>query len=868
MALLVAQFRSSALSAQSAVVLQKQIELKNACDIAAYNAIRTGGYSGTVNFSCAAGTTTGASRVTAASSNVDTTRVGVAAVAPSTSLTRPPPAPSASAPLPQPAASTAVAPPQGAPSTGVVRPQPAAAADQQRALLALVVNQVEKGEVLVILSGADILVGVGSLEQSGLHGFAGTREPINDQPFVSLASLKPDVTYEFDDRALVLRLTARPELLEASVHTLGSGRPPDLEYRRDPSGFANYALNWRNSSGYDLFTDAGFSARGALLGTTLSFASHQSPMRGLSTATFDQPASLRRIVAGDAFASGGLLGGGLLLGGVSVSREYSVDPYFIRYPTFNLSGAVATPSIVEVYVNDRLVRTQELAPGQFDLTKLPITNGHNDARLVIRDAFGGTREISQSYYLTTEVLAAGLQEYEYSVGFQRKNFGVENWSYGPLAFLGHHRIGLTNVVTVGGRLEAMTDLVSVGPSVTARTPFGELEAAAAVSRERGMGGAAASVAFTYGGRPISFGGSLRVMTENYATSSLKATDDHPTLDGGVFASFQVGPRGSLTVQRRQSRMSLTGSNARTAVIGSARLNSRSDVFMSGAWDHRPEGLDRQFFVGVSIRTIPNAIASVSYERTGAANHLVTEVQQPLPVGTGWGYRFHGESGERDFSTGSVQYQGSYGRYELRRDASSGVQETTVSVAGGLVAIGGGVYASRPIQDGFALVRVPDVPGVRAYASNQEVGRTNGRGNLLVPNLLSYYGNVLNISDQDIPLNHSVGAVRKTIAPTYRGGALAVFPVERVQSSIGTIQLDVGGQLTAPSYGQLKISAGGLQFESPVGEKGEFYLENVPAGRYQAVLDFKEISCTFTLEVPRSDAPIVNLGTVTCAAPPQ
>jgi outer membrane usher protein FimD/PapC len=42
-------------------------------------------------------------------------------------------------------------------------------------------------------------------------------------------------------------------------------------------------------------------------------------------------------------------------------------------------------------------------------------------------------------------------------------------------------------------------------------------------------------------------------------------------------------------------------------------------------------------------------------------------------------------------------------------------------------------------------------------SNQEVGRTNKEGNLLVPNLLSYYGNILNISDQDVPLDNSVAA---------------------------------------------------------------------------------------------------------------
>ena len=39
---------------------------------------------------------------------------------------------------------------------------------------------------------------------------------------------------------------------------------------------------------------------------------------------------------------------------------------------------------------------------------------------------------------------------------------------------------------------------------------------------------------------------------------------------------------------------------------------------------------------------------------------------------------------------------------------------------------GSLYATRPIQDGYALVRVPDVGGVRTYVSNQEVGRTTKR----------------------------------------------------------------------------------------------------------------------------------------------
>ena len=739
-----------------------------------------------------------------------------------------------------------------------------ARAQDQRALFALVINQVDKGEILVILRGADVLAAVGSLEATGLKGFAGQRETINGEAFVSLDSLKPDVTYTLDERALVLRLTARPELLGSNVLQVESDRPPDIEYRRDRSAFANYAVNVGSGIGYDYFVDAGVSSGGALFTTTFSGARGEPTVRGLSSVTLDRPKELRRIVAGDAFASSGLLGGAVLMGGASVSREYSLDPYFVRYPTFSLSGAVVTPSIVEVYVNDRLVRTEQIQPGEFDLTKVPITNGRNDAKIIIRDAFGGVRELSQGYYLTTNVLAKGLQEYEYSAGFVRHGFGTDSWSYGTPVFVGHHRVGLSDTLTAGGRLELRSDLVSLGPDLTARLPFGELEGSVAISREQGFGGAALAGAYNYSGKPAGFGGSLRLMTSHYATTSLHAGDDRPLVDAAEFASVQLGPKASLTLQRRDATLSLSGSSTRTAIIGSMRVNGRTDIFLSGTAEHSSSfGASREFFVGVSVRVVPHAMANVSYEHSPDGDRLVTDLQQPVPVGTGWGYRFHGERGDSSASAAAAQYQGRYGRYEVRSDSFGGQQETTAAINGGIAAIGGGIYPSRPIQDGFALVRVPRVPGVRAYASNQEIGRTDAGGNLLVPNLLSYYGNVLNISDQDIPLDHAVGAVRKTVAPPYRGGALVEFPVARVQSVSGTLQLTVAGSNIAPAYAQLTIEENGKKYESPVGEKGEFYLENVPPGKHEAVVEYHDITCRFTLTIPASDAPVITTGTVTC-----
>ena len=55
-----------------------------------------------------------------------------------------------------------------------------------------------------------------------------------------------------------------------------------------------------------------------------------------------------------------------------------------------------------------------------------------------------------------------------------------------------------------------------------------------------------------------------------------------------------------------------------------------------------------------------------------------------------------------------------------------------------------------------------------------MGRTNGRGDTLVPNLLPYYANRLGISDQDVPFDREIETVEQAVAPPYRGGALVTF----------------------------------------------------------------------------------------------
>src|SRR5580704_16068084 len=115
---------------------------------------------------------------------------------------------------------------------------PSAETKDQRALLSLSVNNALHGETSVVLRGKDVMVRVDDLKNAGLRGFVGTRMTIKGQDMVSLASLAPAITFEFDDRELTLKLVATTALLAPSELSFGTGRPADLEFRRDTVAFS------------------------------------------------------------------------------------------------------------------------------------------------------------------------------------------------------------------------------------------------------------------------------------------------------------------------------------------------------------------------------------------------------------------------------------------------------------------------------------------------------------------------------------------------------------------------------------------------------------------------------------------------------
>ncbi|MBI2833745.1 MAG: fimbrial biogenesis outer membrane usher protein, partial [Acidobacteria bacterium] len=158
---------------------------------------------------------------------------------------------------------------------------------------------------------------------------------------------------------------------------------------------------------------------------------------------------------------------------------------------------------------------------------------------------------------------------------------------------------------------------------------------------------------------------------------------------------------------------------------------------------------------------------------------------------------------------------------------------------------------------------PGVPRVRAYASNHEIGQTNRRGELLVPNLLSYYGNRLAIDQNDIPFNYSIARLAETVATPYRGGAVVTFPVSRVQTLTGNVLVTTTRGSRVPAYGQFVLTRSSRTFESPVGSQGEFYFENLQPGRYEGRVEYTGGACHLVVEIPASEHPMIDVGILHC-----
>lgn len=746
-------------------------------------------------------------------------------------------------------------------------------------VMKVLLNTEDKGEYFMILtSEGDVLVRRDDLLEIGLMEVPeGSETTIEHEKYVSLRSLSPQVTFEIDKRESALRITVDPRLLERNIVDLAYERPSDVLYTKETAAFLNYSVGYSAGDDFDFKAwsipwEAGVSIGGYLGFSSFSYTKTEIDekfVRLFSNVTHDDTIRMRRIVIGDFSAFSGTLGSGGVFGGLSLSKSFDVRPHFVKFPGLDLSGVLETPSEVELYVNDILVRSEQFPAGEFEFQNLPYATGSGNSVLVIKDAYGREERAEAPFYISTQLLKAGLHDYSYNLGFKRKELGQKSFEYGDAAFLGFHRFGFSNVFTGGMRAEVDKDVVNIGLSASfIPWRLGETSASYAVSSEDGRFGHGAFLSHLYTGRNISGGFSLRGHSREYATLDLSSSDDKLRYEGTFFLGFNQKSLGSLSATYSTVDFYTAEDRWRTSLYYTRRLLRNASINIRVSRTEADEVID-EVFAGLTFFLGAGKSGSMNYHVQDDRAAGSVSFQQNPPLGKGYGYRFLVDRREDDRGDeqigghASLQYNGSYGIYSVDYRRVAEQNSYDLNIAGGVAFINGSLYPARPITDSFALVKVSDLGNVTVNYSNNEVGTTDSSGEVIVPDLTSYYYNDISIEDKDIPVNYEIKEIKKYISPPLRGGSIVRFDIIKLQGFVGRFFIVEEGERKSAEYWGLNIRMDDESKEAIVGKDGEFYLENLPAGRFPAKLFWKDKACKFDIIIPKSNDIMVDMGEVTC-----
>jgi outer membrane usher protein FimD/PapC len=747
----------------------------------------------------------------------------------------------------------------------------------QSIILNIILNEEPKGDYVVTMTDDhDFYIRIEDLRQMGFRDPTGTVYEINDERYIALDTMR-GVGFSLDEKNLTLKITASASLLGVRIVDFMPKRSPKVIETNDPAAFLNYRLDYSKFSVSDtaqmnIINELGISDNHFLFLTDTVYnqtETNHTFVRLMSNLTYDSLDEKQRAVFGDFFAQSSELGSSLNLGGVSFSKSYAIDPYFIKFPQVHYSGAVSLPTDLEVRLDGTTIRHERLSPGGFELQNISTRTGGGTLELVMTDPFGREERIRYPYYAAGNLLKRGLDDYSYNLGYLREDFGLKSFGYGPLAFSGFHRYGLNNYITIGFQGEASQGIYNLGPTASARLgELGVLDLAIAGSHNSdNRFGDAFSLNYLYQGKQFNAHALLGQFSEDYARISENQIGEKPKYETSAGIGWGTKDLGFLTLDY-EKRVQYIGQDQRTFTATYSRtLTQRSTVLATfrRIWE------ENSFYDAIILfQYFPGreTTLSASYEKTKNVQSETVQIQKNAPVGEGFGGRLLMQRSEIDSDHTNLvdafgQYNLKYGIYTAEVRKSDGNSFYQVSGSGGIAYVHGTVGLTRPVADAFALVKVEDLKDVRVYENYQEVGKTNGAGEVFVPNLGSYYDNQISINDQDIPIDRSISAVEKIISPPLRGGAYVAFDAKQIQGMTGRIQIVTEGKIIPVEFYEITMRSDGTELSFPTAQEGEFYIENAAPGIYKASFDFSGKKCIFDLEIPVSKEPQIDLGAIVC-----
>ena len=216
-------------------------------------------------------------------------------------------------------------------------------------------------------------------------------------------------------------------------------------------------------------------------------------------------------------------------------------------------------------------------------------------------------------------------------------------------------------------------------------------------------------------------------------------------------------------------------------------------------------------------------------------------------------------GDQNFNA-RADYQNRFGQYALQADQFAGERNITAHLAGSMVWTRKNVLFGPPLGGSFAIINAPGAPNAPVLREATPVGQTNKRGSALIRGMTPFYPTQLGFNPDELSIDVATGnAISKKIVPTPYTATVVNFDAAPAQA--------VQVQLLWPEG--IPIKYGSITFDDPInqtisiGSSGMLWLEQVPSGTYEGLLNNENGTARCKVVVPEETTGVQDMGEVKC-----
>lgn len=645
-----------------------------------------------------------------------------------------------------------------------------------------------------------------------------------DTCYVALEQFKDDqVKLMFDFRGLELRLHVPPELRTPKSSSLfGEEIEWDQTVTDEPSSVSSYVnMNFNQVFANDttLYANgreplAGYFDSGSRIGSVIVEANgrYDEPRSDLDVkqsgfvredvrAVYDFPENQVRTQVGDVLYPVQGFQSYVGMGGVSVFRQFGMQPSKLTLPGGNYEVYLARPSKVIVYVNDQVVQVLELPAGRHNIRDFPFNAGVNDVRLEIVDDAGRTESLNFSYFSNARLLKPGLNEFSYSVGAPWEEVdGVRKYHGEHMTYSLYHRMGLTESYTMGANVQHDNLQTIAGLESLLSTSYGLVDLEPALSATEGRStGTAARFRYMYQDVVGKEKSSRTIAVEAIYTSEDFAILEAPTTVNPSIAKILTNiTRGinkntsaALAGTYQFSRKNIPGVSDSYSV--SAGLTRRWSQALTTTANFRDQmGANGKEDIGVFISLVyafteQKQVVSASGDSISGNARADWSYQPKTGVGgvaaqanVRQGHNIKGYGGMLDYKGNRLRAAATQDIYVQSQNTDptqppeKTVRTTTLQLGTALVYAGGHIAMSRPINDAFAIFAPQkNLIGQNVLINPQSddtfLAETDFLGPAVLSDLPSYSFYSAKLGDKNLKPGTSIPRDHFVLNPPYHGG---------------------------------------------------------------------------------------------------